>query len=32
VKYSTPIGVPKEEGGGKMVLLVIVDVYSYIYT
>ena len=32
MKYVTPIGVPKEEGGGKMVFLVIVCIDSYIYT
>jgi hypothetical protein len=32
MKYVTPIGVPKEEGGGKMVFLVIVCIDSYLYT
>jgi hypothetical protein len=32
MKYGTPIGVPKEEGGVKMVFLVIVCIDSYIYT
>ena len=32
MKYVTPIGVPKEEGGVKMVFLVIVCIDSYIYT
>ena len=32
MKYVTPIGVPKEEGGVKMVFLVIVCIDSYINT
>ena len=32
MKYGTPIGVPKEEGGVKMVFWVMVCIYSYLYT
>ena len=32
MKYGTPIGVPIEEGGGKMVFWVIVCIDSYLYT
>ena len=32
MKYGTPIGDPIEEGGVKMVFLVIVCIDSYLYT
>ena len=32
MKYGTPIGVPIEEGGVKMVFWVIVCIDSYLYT
>jgi len=32
VQYSTPIGVPKKEGGVKWILGVIVCADSYLYT